>query len=164
LSNENNGYGKTDLNNKTMKARELITIGYEGREIEQFIDCLKQQRISRLIDIREVPISRKRGFSKSALKERLEDENIGYIHLRALGSPSFLRKKLKFDQNYQDFFKAYSKYLTENFAVVDKLYQYISDGINCLMCYELSEQHCHRSIVAQAIKEYGGNGLKITHI
>jgi uncharacterized protein (DUF488 family) len=147
-----------------MKTQELITIGYQGREIEQFIDCLKQQNISRLIDIREIPISRKRGFSKSALKERIEDENIKYVHLKALGSPSFIRKKLRADQNYQNFFLAYSKHLSENIEALDKLYEYISDGVNCIMCYELSEKYCHRSIVAHKIKEYSGNGLKIRHI
>ena len=147
-----------------MKAQELITIGYEGREIDLFIDCLKQQNISRLIDIREIPISRKRGFSKSALRERLEDENIKYVHIRALGSPSFIRKKLRSDQNYHDFFEAYSIYLSRNMEAIDRLYQYISDGINCIMCYEFSERYCHRSIVAHKIKEYSGNGLKIRHL
>jgi len=147
-----------------MRTQELITIGYEGREIEQFIERLKQQNISRLIDIREIPISRKRGFSKSALKERLENENIQYVHLKALGSPSYIRRKLRSDQNYHDFFEAYSEHLSGNIEAVASLYQYVLDGINCIMCYELSEEYCHRSIVAYKVQEYSGNGLRIRHI
>jgi uncharacterized protein (DUF488 family) len=51
-----------------MNKSELLTIGYEGREINEFVKYLKQYNISCLIDIREIPISRKKGFSKSALR------------------------------------------------------------------------------------------------
>lgn len=147
-----------------MKKYELLTIGYEGRGIDDFVDRLKQFNISRLIDVREIPLSRKKGFSKSALRERLQNEHIEYVHIRALGSPSSLRNKLKSDWNYDYFFKAYSKYLSHNTEVVKEVYQYISDGTNCIMCFERSHEKCHRLAVANKIKEYDGNGLKIKHI
>ncbi|HBC45449.1 MAG TPA: DUF488 domain-containing protein [candidate division Zixibacteria bacterium] len=147
-----------------MSAVTLLTIGYEGRELDQFISLLRQNNITRLIDIREIPISRKKGFSKSALKERLQDENIEYIHIKALGSPSVIRNKLKSDWDYHYFFKAYSDYLSSNMEAVEEVYEYISDGINCIMCFEQSYMKCHRLAVANKIKEYDGNGLKIKHI
>lgn len=147
-----------------MKTYELLTIGYEGREIEEFIDRLKQFNISRLIDVREMPLSRKPGFSKTELHERLEEENIEYVHMKALGSPSPIRNKLKSDWDYDYFFKAYRKYLSQNMEVIKEVYQFISDGINCIMCFERFPDKCHRSVVADRIKEYDGNGLKITHI
>ncbi|MBU1626147.1 DUF488 domain-containing protein, partial [bacterium] len=67
---------------------ELYTIGYEGRETDEFISELKKHDITRLIDIRENPFSRKKGFYKSALKTALENQGIEYIHLKALGTPS----------------------------------------------------------------------------
>lgn len=48
-----------------MKVYELLTIGYEGRKIDEFIERLKEFNISRLIDVREIPFSRKPGFSKT---------------------------------------------------------------------------------------------------
>jgi uncharacterized protein (DUF488 family) len=147
-----------------MKENELLTIGYEGREIDQFIDLLKQFNISHLIDIREIPISRKRGFSKTALRERLQDENIEYIHIKALGSPSAIRNKLKTDWNYEYFFKAYSEYLSNNMGAIQEIYEYLSEGTICIMCFERSYEKCHRLAVADRIKEYDGNGLKIKHI
>lgn len=147
-----------------MKTYEILTIGYEGRKIDDFVDCLKKSNISRLIDVREIPLSRKKGFSKTALRERLECENIEYVHLKALGSPSLIRNKLKSDLDYNYFFKAYLEYLSQNMEVVKEVYEYLSDGINCFMCFERSPEKCHRSAVANKIKEYDGNGLQIKHI
>lgn len=147
-----------------MKTYEILTIGYEGRKIDDFVDCLKKSNISRLIDVREIPLSRKKGFSKTALRERLECENIKYVHLKALGSPSLIRNKLKSDLDYNYFFKAYLEYLSQNMEVVKEVYEYLSDGINCFMCFERSPEKCHRSAVANKIKEYDGNGLQIKHI
>jgi len=33
----------------------------------------------------------------------------------------------------------------------------ISDKTSCLMCFERLQQHCHRSIVANKLKEYNKN-------
>ena len=147
-----------------MKTCELFTIGYEGRAIDEFIDRLKQFNVSRLIDVREIPFSRKPGFSKSSLRERLEGENIEYVHVKALGSPSSIRNKLKTDGDYDYFFKGYDEYLSQNMHVIREAYQYIRDGVNCIMCFERFPDKCHRNVVADKIKECDGNGLKIKHI
>lgn len=147
-----------------MKMYELLTIGYEGQEIDEFVTRLKQFNISRLIDVRGIPISRKNGFSKSALSERLENENIQYIHVKALGSPSSIRNKLKSDWDYNYFFKEYSKHLSKNIEIIKELYENILDGINCIMCFERFAEQCHRSLIAERIKEYDGNKIKIKHI
>jgi len=47
-----------------MKTYKLFTIGYEGRNIEEFISQLKDFNITRLIDVRKIPLFRKKGFSK----------------------------------------------------------------------------------------------------
>jgi len=143
---------------------KVLTIGYEGREIDDFISRLKNFNVTRLIDVREVPLSRKRGFSKSAIRERLNSENIEYVHLRSLGCPSKLRYKLKADWDYDHFFEAYLEYLSKNQDAIAEVQRYISDGVNCIMCFERYPDKCHRSALVNRIKEYNGNGLKITHI
>jgi len=85
----------------------LYTIGYAGHTIDTFVATLQQYQISALLDIRMTPISRKKGFSKTRLQMALEDANIGYYHLRTLGSPSSLRKKLYEDKDYPAFFQAF---------------------------------------------------------
>lgn len=147
-----------------MKTNELLTVGYEGREIDEFIDYLKQFNISRLIDVRELPLSRKAGFSKSILKKRLEDENIQYIHIKALGSPSAIRKKLIADLDYEYFFRKYTEHLLGNVDVIEELYNYASEGINCIMCFERSPKTCHRAVIVEKVQEYNGNQFQIKHI
>ena len=147
-----------------MKQYELLTIGYEGREIDEFVNRLKSFNVTHLIDVREIPLSRKKGFSKSTLGERLKNEDIEYVHAKPLGSPAEIRNKLKSDWDYKYFFKAYSAYLAKNMDAVKKVHQYLFDGVTCIMCFERFPEKCHRSIVADKIKEYDGNGLKIKHI
>ncbi|MFC2169547.1 DUF488 family protein [Acidobacteriota bacterium] len=147
-----------------LKVRDFFTIGYEGREIEEFISYLKYFKVSRLIDVREIPLSRKIGFSKSSLKEKLASAEIEYVHLKSLGSPKEIRKKLKTDHNFKYFFKAYSSYLDNNQSAIEDVLKYITDGINCIMCFEKSPDICHRSTVVNKIKEYNGKELKIKHI
>ena len=48
---------------------------------------LKANRVKLLIDVRDVPISRKPGFSKTSLAQGLADAGIGYLHLKGLGDP-----------------------------------------------------------------------------
>lgn len=147
-----------------MKQYELLTIGYEGREIDEFINRLKSFDVTRLVDVREIPLSRKKGFSKTILGQRLKDERIEYIHEKLLGSPAEIRNKLKSDWDYDYFFKAYKKHLSRNMDAVEKIHQFLFDGVACIMCFERFPEKCHRSIVADKIKEVDGNGLKIKHI
>lgn len=143
---------------------EMFTVGYEGREVDEFVSLLKQYNITRLIDVREIPISRKKGFSKSALKEKLENENIEYVHIKTLGSPGDIRKKLRTDMDYDYFFRSYTKHLQNNFNAIKIAYDYVLSGINCVMCFERLPDKCHRLIVANAIRNFDNNGLKINHI
>jgi len=92
----------------------LYTIGYEVRNTDEFISELKKHDVTRLIDIRENPFSRKKGFSKSELMESLESVGIVYIHLKALGNPTEIRNKLKADNDYDYFVKTYQDYLLYN--------------------------------------------------
>jgi len=50
----------------------IYTIGYEQTEIGSFIGTLKEVGIELLADVRAVALSRKKGFSKTALCHHLE--------------------------------------------------------------------------------------------
>ena len=65
----------------------IYTIGYEGTDIERFVATLKIVGIGTLADVRAVAVSRKKGFSKSALSARLDAEGIQYFHFIELGDP-----------------------------------------------------------------------------
>ena len=145
-------------------AEELFTIGYEGMSLDGFVAQLKNFAIDCLIDVREIPLSRKRGFSKSELAQRLNRENIHYVHYKELGSPKPLREKLTVNQDYPTFFKKMDKYLANKKEAIENAYSYVADNTCCLMCFERLVENCHRKIVAAKIKEWGGNGLQIINI
>jgi uncharacterized protein (DUF488 family) len=63
-----------------MSQTELLTISYEGSSIVDFLATIKQARVDIIIDVRDVPISRKAGFSKNALSPALRtNKSITFI-------------------------------------------------------------------------------------
>lgn len=141
--------------------RRIFTIGYEGADLADFIKTLKQQKINTLLDVREIPISRRRGFSKTALREALEQANIGYRHEKLLGSPKLIRHRLREDKNYKRFFKDFARHLDKQADLLNLLTQELKGSI-ALMCYEKDYQICHRTAVANALTDIAG--LKTIHL
>jgi uncharacterized protein (DUF488 family) len=148
-----------------MTSISVFTIGYAERTIKEFIERLKRNNITVLIDVREIPVSRKPGFSKSRLSEILRNNDINYIHVKDLGSPKHLRKKLQQNNDYKSFFFEYRTYIDSKTKIVEELYKdVVSQETSCLMCMERLPEYCHRKIVAEKIKEIDGNGLVIINI
>jgi len=140
------------------------TIGYEGRELEEFVARLREQQVEVLIDIREKPASRKPGFSKTPLREALEDVGIEYLHVKALGSPSTIRYEYKRGGDKETFFKAYRAYLRTQVAHLRTVLDAVREKTCCLMCLERHAMDCHRSTVSDMLKELDGNGLTFHNI
>lgn len=142
----------------------LFTIGYEGLKLQDFITRLKENDIKILVDVREIPWSRKRGFSKSQLEKAVREYGIGYTHIKQLGSPSVLRRRVREKGDYEIFFNEYKRYLGTQTEELKALQKMIEDTICCLMCYEKKVDMCHRKIIVSEIKRLDKNGLKIIHL
>lgn len=145
-------------------SNSLFTIGYEGHDLESFIALLKKNSINLLIDVRRTPISRKRGFSKSSLSEKLKVKNIDYIHLRELGSPKHLREGLKLTGDHLSFFEEMDEYLQTQSEAIELAYNYAMSNKSCLMCFEHIAQNCHRKIVAQKVSTFNGNMIRTINL
>jgi len=132
----------------------LATIGYEVADLTDFIATLHQAGISRLIDIRELPISRRKGFAKKALSEALTKVGIEYVHLRGLGDPKEGREAARAGKMLQ-FERVFKTHMATDIAQADlrSALRYTIDGGACLMCYERDHKTCHRGIVAHAISD-----------
>ncbi len=142
----------------------LFTIGYEGAGLQEFLDCLEKNAVECLLDVREVPLSRKRGFSKTPLARALEGRGIRYVHLIELGSPGAIRDELRSGHDYGKFFREMEEYLATQAEGIEQACGYIGRMTCCLMCYEESADTCHRKVVASKIKEHDGNGLEVEHL
>src|ERR1051326_13124 len=127
-------------------ARHLYTIGYAGHTLESFIQALQAKHISVVLDIRMTPISRKKGFSKTALSQAIEAAGIHYQHLRTLGSPKELRQHLYTEGDYEAFFKAFRVYLGSQKESLHQAAELVSALPVRLMCVEQCPGECHRSV------------------
>ncbi len=133
---------------------KIFTAGYEGKTIDQFIATLISNHIDMIFDVREIPLSRKKGFSKTALSNILNENNINYAHFKELGSPKDIRDRLYSDHNYFAFFNSYREYLHTQEATMEIIKTAIEANKKmqfCLLCFENNPMECHRSIVAEEI-------------
>ena len=135
--------------------KKLFTIGYEGTALDDFMSALKTARIDVLLDVRELPISRRKGFSKTALGTALSEAGITYRHEKQLGSPKTIRHRLREDGNYLRFFREFDRHLVEQSALLDTLAEELRGNV-ALMCYEKDHEECHRRSVADALAELLG--------
>ena len=142
----------------------VYTTGYEGRGIEDFLEHLDAHNIQRVVDVREIPLSRKKGFSKSTLQQHLAEHNIEYINIKSLGSPSYLRKKVYQDKDFEYFFEEYEKHLEGCRESLEELYKVVNEKLSCLLCFEREYTNCHRSVVASKVSRINGTTLEIKHI
>ena len=87
----------------------LFTIGYEGISVERYLNTLIKNDVRVLCDVRNNPLSRKFGFSKSSLQKYLGNIGIEYVHLPELGIKSEKRNNLSSDEDYRNLFIDYEK-------------------------------------------------------
>jgi uncharacterized protein (DUF488 family) len=135
--------------------KRLLTIGYEGASITDFIGTLAALRVTTLLDIRELPISRRKGFAKTALTKHLSRAGIAYRHERDLGSPRDIRNRLREDGSYERFFRDFDRYLTTQRELLASLADELT-GTVALLCYERDHRECHRKSVAAALEKLTG--------
>ncbi|HHY37397.1 MAG TPA: DUF488 domain-containing protein [Clostridia bacterium] len=143
----------------------IYTIGYEGLEIGAFIDKLKKQGIEMLLDIREIAISRKSGFSKRCLADALRQNGIEYKHIPALGSPSEIRRYLKSTGDFIKFYEGYMNHLKGHYSELLLIEDLIETRRCCLLCYEKKPEICHRQLIARELQNLSKNTkVEVVHL
>lgn len=136
-------------------SRYLFTFGYEGLDIKEFIDHLKSMRIRTVVDVRELPLSRKKGFSKTAFCEQLHQAGIVYLHAPALGCPKSIRDRYRKDGDWKKYSEGFLAYLKSQREPLQELARISRATAACLVCFEADYTHCHRSYVARAAHRLG---------
>lgn len=134
----------------------IYTIGYEGTDIDHFVSTLNSVGVMILADVRAIAHSRKKGFSKSALKSRVEDDGIEYTHISELGDPKPGRDAAR-SGRYEEFRRIYEEHLSQptSRAALIALAELAIEAPTCLLCFERDPITCHRSIVADRLESFG---------
>ncbi len=127
----------------------IYTIGYEGASIDSFLNVLLQRGITRLIDVRSNPISRKWGFAKSTLSGLCEKTGIEYVHIPELGITSDRREGLATKDDYRTLLDKYERqYLPILEGKIRDALLLIGAAPSALVCMEADVQMCHRGRLA----------------
>jgi len=142
----------------------IFTLGYEQSSVAEFLTRLKNGRIERVVDVRDLPLSRRTGFSKTPLSEHLDKAGIAYQHLRALGAPKPLRDAVRGGGSWQDYEKGYGQVLAENEEALRELLKLSARERICLVCFERDPERCHRRLVAEAMRSEIRGGPDVQHI
>lgn len=138
---------------------EVLTIGYEGATPDRLIAALHAAGARVLVDVRAIANSRRPGFSKGALSAALEAAGIGYLHLRALGTPGEGRVAARAGRT-AEMRRIFARHLAgvEAQAALAELAALARERRVCLLCLEADARQCHRALVAEAV------GLPVLHL
>ena len=138
-----------------MPRTALFTIGYEGRALDELIAELAVNRIDRVIDVRQLPLSRRRGFSKTPLGAALAEHAIEYMHLRAAGNPYRAEKDAI---GRDELLAKYRRHLAGAAPAITEVADAARGHRVALLCYERAPAECHRSILVRRVRRRLGVG------
>lgn len=142
------------------------TLGYEGHTLESYLNVLLRGGVTLLCDVRRNPLSRKYGFSKSALGRGCENVGVRYEHLPELGIASEKRRSLETQADYDALFAEYERTsLPTQGEALTRIAEWVRQGERvALTCYEHLPQQCHRHCVAEALAERFGDDFAARHL
>ncbi len=145
---------KSELIEQKQKKAEpgFFTIGYERKDIDQFLNALVSNSIDLLIDIRRNPFSMNFIYIKDALMKKLKDVSIDYLHIPELGIESEERKNLNSKADYEELFAKYRQTLPIKEVYINRIIELGTTKRIALLCFEADCNFCHRGEVAKVIK------------
>jgi uncharacterized protein (DUF488 family) len=143
----------------------IFTIGYESAPQAQVIRALKDAGVKLVIDVRAVAASRRAGFSKTILSTSLKDEGIGYVHLRALGTPKAGRQAAHAGR-IGEMHQIFEAHMAEPAAQVayGEAFELAAKQPAALLCYEADAAGCHRRILTDRLATEHGFEVVDLHI
>ena len=145
----------------------LLTIGYEGKCLEHYLNQLLRSGVTLLCDVRRNPLSRKYGFSKATLSKACEGVGIRYEHVPELGIASDQRRNLETQEDYDALFMVYERdYLPQQKAALERIRHWLTGEKQrvALTCFEEMPHQCHRHCVSKVLERSGGRRLMAIHL
>lgn len=139
----------------------VFTIGHSTRTIGELIALLQGSGVTRVVDVRRFPGSRRHPqFGSDALAASLAEARIGYRHEEALGGRRASDPAAGPSPNTAwrvAAFRAYADYMaTPPFrAALDRLTADAAAGRPAILCAEAVPWRCHRRLITDALLARG---------
>jgi uncharacterized protein (DUF488 family) len=132
----------------------IYTIGYEGAALADLVATLHVAGVKHVMDVREIPQSRKAGFSKNILAGALAKEGIGYSHWKQLGDPKPGREAARrgLMEEFRAIFAAHLA-LPQSQTALRQASEEVKRQATVLLCFERDPRSCHRTLVAQQLTD-----------
>lgn len=130
----------------------IWTIGYEQATVPGLIAALSRAGVEVLADVRALPLSRRPGFSKTALAGAAQEAGIEYRHFKALGTPADGRAAAR-RGDHASLVNIYAGQLElpEAIAAGAVLAELAATRKVALLCYERAAAECHRTLLREAV-------------
>lgn len=144
----------------------LFTIGYEGISLEEYLNRLIKNNVKLLVDVRKNPLSQKFGFSKKTLSSFCGRLGIDYIHIPEVGIDSSKRRELNTQADYDELFKEYREtVLNDTSHCQNTIYELLERYKRiALTCFEADTCQCHRTHLAEKLKNLPNFKYPLMHI
>lgn len=149
-----------------MKSLSLHTIGFTKKTAEQFFGMIRDADVDRIIDVRLKTDSQIAGFAKSPNLQFFAKKlcGIDYHHLPFLAPDKRLFASYKNEKTMEwpDFRDRFLDLLNER-HVENEVSPHLFDGA-CLLCSEHEPHECHRSLVAEYLRERWDVEINVEHL
>lgn len=131
----------------------IYSVGYEGLTASALVDRLAAGKVTKLIDVRLNPSSRRPGFSRKSLSAALESAGIEYVHEPDLGNPQENRDA--FRQGDVELGRRRMRELLENGAgpALQRLVEAAQGSRVAVLCVEREQVRCHRQVITDMALE-----------
>lgn len=124
-----------------MARTRIVSVGYEGRTPAELLRLLAAERVTRLLDVRELPLSRRKGFSKTPLSRSLAKAGIDYRHLPFAGNP-YRRARAPL--------VPYRRRLRQHPEIVRAVAAELAPRV-AVLCVCRDHARCHRGVLLEAL-------------
>ncbi|MEH2869139.1 DUF488 family protein [Segatella copri] len=143
----------------------LYTIGFTKKSAEQFFELLKNNHISKLVDIRINNASQLAGFAKGKDLQYFVKQicNAPYEHIVDFApTKDLLSKWRKEEVDWSQYTNVYLNLLQERSVI--KKYGIKNFDNACFLCSEETPEFCHRRLLVEYLKKHSTEEVKIIHL
>jgi uncharacterized protein (DUF488 family) len=130
----------------------LYSIGYEGfATADGLCDALERAGVERVVDVRDLPRSRRPGFSRRALEAALAGAGIVYEHRRELGNPAAIRAVYRSGDRDGGRTAYRAHLLGDRSSALGGLAEAALERPTAMLCLEDDQAACHRDVIAEEL-------------